>query len=642
MQRRFRRRTRVLVPLAVVATLVTTGLIVPAPQAKPIVEGRSTTLVPGVAHLGWGRAVHTAIPTEMVGFDWAGAVRGTVEVRVKDAQGWTPWTAVDGNPSDGPDMNSREYHGRTSAGPLWIGQDRRDLEVRVTQGDLRDFKLHAIRTEETTGTTLGLAAPSAHAEPGYPSVISRAGWGADESWRTCPPDYADSLRYSFVHHTVSSNGYAPGDVPAIIRGIYYFHTHSNGWCDIGYNFLVDNFGRVWEGRFGGVDRAVIGAHAGGFNTGSTGVALIGTFDTTPVPAAMYNGLRAILGWRLGIAGVDPGATITVTAGAFDGSKYPTGAQVAVKTISGHRDVDQTDCPGNDAYSLLPGLRNDVRNDILGSSHWHSWTGQGGVLSAAPALAAWAPGRLDAFVRGTDNAIWHQWLDGLGWHNWEGLSGPPGGAASAPTVASWGPGHLDVYVLGNDKQLWHRYYLNGWSNTWQSVAAPLGGLSSGPGAASWGQGRIDVFARGVDNTLMHTWYDGGAWRGWESLGGSLTSSPAAASWAPNRVDVVLRGTDNGIWHRWWNGSAWSVWEGQGGVAQGAPAAATWGVNRLDLFVRGTNNGTWHKWWNGSGWSGWENLGGVLKSDPGASAWSFPGRVDVFVQGSDNGAWHQWWG
>jgi hypothetical protein len=444
-----------------------------------------------------------------------------------------------------------------------------------------------------------------------------------------------------VHHTVSSNGYSPDDVPAIIRGIYYFHTHNNGWCDIGYNFLVDDFGRVWEGRFGGIDKAVIGAHAGGFNTGSTGVALIGTFDTTPVPAAMYNGLRAVLGWRLGIAGVDPGATITVTAGAFDGSKYPTGAQVAVKTISGHRDVDETDCPGNDAYSLLPQLRNNVRSDILGSSHWHGWTPQGGALTAAPALAAWAPGRLDAFVRGTDNGIWHQWLDGVGWHSWENLSAPPGGAASGPSVASWAPGHLDVYVLGTDKKLWHRYYLNGWSG-WVSVGAPVGGLTSGPAAVSWAQGRIDVFARGASNALMHAWYDGGAWRGWENLSGVLTSAPAAASWSPGRLDVVLRGTDNAVWHKWFNGSAWSGFENLGGVAAGQPAAASWGANRLDLFVRGTNNGTWHRWWNGSGWSGWESLGGTLKSDPGASAWSFPGRVDVFVEGPDNGAWHEFWG
>src|SRR3954447_9850042 len=188
MHRRSRRRTWVLVPLGVVATLVATGLIAPAPQAKPIVEGRSTTLVPGIAHLGWSRPVHTAIPTEMVGFDWAGAVRGTVEVRVKDASGWEPWTAVDGHPSDGPDMNSREYHGRTSAGPLWVGKGRRDLEVRVAEGDLRDFKLHAIRTEETAGNILGIGVPSAHSEPGYPGVISRSGWGADESWRNCPPD----------------------------------------------------------------------------------------------------------------------------------------------------------------------------------------------------------------------------------------------------------------------------------------------------------------------------------------------------------------------------------------------------------------------------------------------------------------------
>src|SRR5947209_17720714 len=112
MHRRFRKRPWALVPFGVVATLVVTGLVAPAPQAKPIVQGKTTTLVAGIAHIGWSRPFHTDIPTEMVGFDWAGAVRGTVEVRTKGAPGWAPWKAVGGGRSGGPGTDSRESHAR--------------------------------------------------------------------------------------------------------------------------------------------------------------------------------------------------------------------------------------------------------------------------------------------------------------------------------------------------------------------------------------------------------------------------------------------------------------------------------------------------------------------------------------------------
>jgi hypothetical protein len=137
-----------------------------------------------------------------------------------------------------------------------------------------------------------------------------------------------------------------------MRAIYYFHTHTNHWCDIGYNFVVDRFGTVFEGRYGGVTQAVIGAHALGFNTGTTGVALLGTFDGTAVPSAMYNGLRALLAWKLSIHGVNPGATIV-----FNGK--------TLSTISGHRDVNSTDCPGGMPYGLLPQLRSELAGLVTG-------------------------------------------------------------------------------------------------------------------------------------------------------------------------------------------------------------------------------------------------------------------------------------
>jgi hypothetical protein len=221
--------------------------------------------------------------------------------------------------------------------------------------------------------------------------------------------------------------------------------------------------------------------------------------------------------------------------------------------------------------------------------WFGWENLGGILTSTPAVSSWSANRLDCFVRGTDNAMWHKWWNGSSWIGWENLGGV---------------------------------------------------LTSEPAAVSWGPNRIDCFVRGTDNAMWHKWWNGSAWSGWENLGGILTSGPAVCSWAPNRLDCFVRGTDNAMWHKWWNGSAWVGWEKLGGVLTSSPAAVSWGPNRIDTFVRGTDNAMWHKWWNGSAWSGWENLGGVLTSAPGAVSWG-SNRIDTFVRGTDNAMWHKWW-
>ena len=90
-----------------------------------------------------------------------------------------------------------------------------------------------------------------------------------------------------------------------MRGIEVYHVQGNGWNDIGYNFLVDRFGTIYEGRGGGIDRNVIGAHAQGFNTGTVGVALIGNFTAATPTQAQQAALVRLLAWRLDVAHVDP-------------------------------------------------------------------------------------------------------------------------------------------------------------------------------------------------------------------------------------------------------------------------------------------------------------------------------------------------
>ena len=148
------------------------------------------------------------------------------------------------------------------------------------------------------------------------------GWGADESIRRAPPHYAASIRLAIVHHTVSSNKYSPTQSAAIVRGIEVYHVKGNGWNDIGYNFLVDRFGQIFEGRYGGIDRNVVGAHAQGFNTGSTGIALIGNYQSGTPTAAQLASLEKLIAWRLDLAHVDPLSTLTFISGG--NPRFPAG------------------------------------------------------------------------------------------------------------------------------------------------------------------------------------------------------------------------------------------------------------------------------------------------------------------------------
>jgi Arylsulfotransferase (ASST)/Repeat of unknown function (DUF346) len=212
----------------------------------------------------------------------------------------------------------------------------------------------------------------------------------------------------------------------------------------------------------------------------------------------------------------------------------------------------------------------------------SWQSLGGVLTSKPAAASWASNRLDTFVRGTDNQMWHIWWTGTQWSSWE----------------------------------------------------PLGGvLTSGPGAVSWSSGRIDVFVRGSDQQLWHKWWDGSQWNGWEPLGGILSSAPAVASWSANRLDVVVEGVDQQLWHKWWDGNHWNGWEALGGQTNSDPGATSWGAGRLDLFIRNQDGTLDHRWFDGGQWSGWEWFGGSLTNGPAAASVK-SGQLDVAAVGADN--------
>jgi hypothetical protein len=164
------------------------------------------------------------------------------------------------------------------------------------------------------------------------------------------------VQAAFVHHTVTANEYGPQDSAAIVLGIAKFHRDTNGWNDIGYNFLVDQYGQVFEGRAGGIDQAVVGAHAQGYNAQSTSVAQLGTFSAQPITPQAMSATAQLLGWKLSLHGVPTEGTVVLTSGGGSLNRFPAGTPVIVNRICGHRDGDATSCPGDALYAQLPELR----------------------------------------------------------------------------------------------------------------------------------------------------------------------------------------------------------------------------------------------------------------------------------------------
>lgn len=192
---------------------------------------------------------------------------------------------------------------------------------------------------------------------GMPKVITRAGWGANESQRCQGPDYDDKLVGATVHHTAGSNNYTQAQAAGIVRGIYQYHAQTLGWCDIGYNALVDKFGNIYEGRYGGLDKNVQGAHAGGFNTGTFGISMMGNYTSVAPSQAMINAVGNMIGWRLKVAGIKPKGSMQMTSGGTNYSKYAYGTQVTLPHIFAHRDVGNTTCPGDAGYAQMDSIRN---------------------------------------------------------------------------------------------------------------------------------------------------------------------------------------------------------------------------------------------------------------------------------------------
>jgi uncharacterized protein with LGFP repeats len=344
---------------------------VAAPEEIADVQEGTTAAVDGVPEQAPVLAVQElGTDFSLLGVTWAHdpAVNDTVvQVRTLGADGaWSGWTTVGVEDAEQNPDSGQQTRGGTA--PLWTGPST-GVEVElVTRSGARptDVQLDLVDPGESAADA-HLQTPdiqdTADAAVALPPVFSRAQWGADESIRTWDPQFAPTIKAATIHHTADSNNYTAAEVPAIMRSIYRYHTVSRGWGDIGYNVIADRYGRLWEGRYGGLASTVIGAHAGGFNTGTFGVSMLGNFDVAVPPQGMLDVVADFIAWKLALYGVDPRGWTNLTSGGGGTSRYAKGQVVALPTVFAHRDVGSTACPGRYAYSRMDDVRSRVAAQV---------------------------------------------------------------------------------------------------------------------------------------------------------------------------------------------------------------------------------------------------------------------------------------
>jgi hypothetical protein len=295
----------------------------------------------------------------------------SVELRIYAEGGWSTWLPIQEiEQAAGQDVYYPEV-------PL-LTWDGRQFQYRVTMGTspigaspvLEAMTITYI--DSTPGPTMaeaaGMAIQDSMAAQGIPqpTMISRAGWGADEDYRydaygylIWPLEYR-AVQKIVVHHTATTNDYTDG--PYYVRAIYYYHAVTLGWGDIGYNYLVDKFGNVYEGRYGGPD--IVAGHSYGHNYGSMGVSVIGTHESvTPTPASLAS-LRDLTAWEANRSYIHP----------LESSFF---VDTVAPNIAGHRDYNATTCPGDALYGELPGVRQGSWDRIVAQEDqyhvdWEAW------------------------------------------------------------------------------------------------------------------------------------------------------------------------------------------------------------------------------------------------------------------------------
>jgi uncharacterized protein with LGFP repeats len=438
--------TAVVLPMAIYGIRGVGDGIESQPSAPQLAQQPLTGLAGGETI----REIHQATPFSLVAltFENGDDLTGTsARVRAKKPDGtWGTWYEAEAMEGLGPDTPAAGaphgtepvFVGRTTTVQIAITRPAGptpDRPTRAPQAPKPDDdrpelgyvpanveqplpqNVNAVLISPPQAPVDSLPRPSAVTAPGVPpQIINRAGWGADEGMRCPNPQYDKVIRAGIVHHTAGSNEYAPEDSAGIIRSIYEYHTRTLGWCDIAYNALVDKYGQVFEGRAGGIDKPVEGAHTGGFNRDTWGVAMLGNFDQVAPTAIQLQNTGRLLGWRLGLDHIDPRGRVVLASAGGSFSKFPFGAAPALPTIFTHRDVGNTECPGNAVYAAMDQIRDiaarfnrppgpaDLAETLRGGAIFMRWESMGGpnsLLGAprSPEASGEGPARYANFERG---------------------------------------------------------------------------------------------------------------------------------------------------------------------------------------------------------------------------------------------------
>lgn len=311
-------------------------------------------------------------PFSLVGVTWAdprAEAEGSIEVRTRSigTGRWTSWKLLE---TDNPDASGGVGgpHVRGASDPLWVGpsdgiQARMvtvgrplpaGLRVDLVNPDAVDAegRLETVAARRDV-TAVPDRAPGLPPRP-VPRMVTRAGWGADEAIVKERPAYTGGIQVVFVHHTATGNDYSCVQAAGVLRGIQTYQVRSKGWNDVGYNFLVDKCGTVFEGRRGGAGRTVLGAHTVGFNNDASSIAVIGDYRGRGVTPRVRTVIAAVAAYKLGAYGNAPNGRVTLTSGG--GPRFPKGQRATLWRIAGHRDAGLTACPGDALYAQLPSIR----------------------------------------------------------------------------------------------------------------------------------------------------------------------------------------------------------------------------------------------------------------------------------------------
>lgn len=385
--------------------LVLLGRVPPAGGATP--ETLTFSLDAGA--IAAARTVSLRAPGrfDLLGFAWEGprALRGDVRVR-SDGHRWSRW-----QPLPAGDHEREAEAGERITDPVWVGgADALQLRLRHSVDRL------TVHFVNSTGT----ATPSARRRsalrralardarlaavrpaPGAPPIIPRAAWAGRAGRPSAPPLYGE-VALGVVHHTESLNAYGPGDSAAMILAIAQYHRDVRHWDDIGYNFLIDRYGQIFEGRAGGVLEAVAGAHAGGFNQVSTGAAILGSFSGAQPSSRATSAVARLLAWKLTYHGAPTTGRVVVPDRGTRPDRYRPGDNVRLPRIAGHRDLNATECPGGQLYRRLPGLRRLIARLAAGQPRAKGPAPS--VGAALPAVQRGAPLGLGGAAGGVVDAL----------------------------------------------------------------------------------------------------------------------------------------------------------------------------------------------------------------------------------------------